>query len=453
MSTANDAEDLTRVGPGTVMGNFMRQYWHPAIMSRELQPGGSPMRLMLLGEKLMAFRDAQGRVGVMDHRCPHRCASLFLGRNEDDGIRCTYHGWKFDVEGNCLEMPSVPANQDFKDKVKAKAYRVREAAGLIWVYMGDRADPPELPMIEASLAPGEQVDVSMVLRDCNFLQSLEGDIDTAHFGFLHAGNLDPDNVPEDHPLDHTTTERAPQYHVRDAGWGTSYGAFREARRGQTYWRFANFMLPYWTQTPQGEFHQNIHSRAWIPLDDTHTMMVFISWRRQMPNLRAMPLKDGTFLGGSLKPTEYQPNTTDWLGRWRLVGNVTNDWTMDRDAQKSNAIYSGIANIHLQDQAVTESMGPITDHDYEHLGPSDQMIARSRRRLLKAARAFRDNGTPPPGTQDPEVYLAARSGYFLADTGESWTDVYARKVGEAVRPQRATEALAAKQAAEQTAMAK
>ncbi len=434
MTQSQDSADLTRVGPGTVMGRFMRQYWMPAVLSSELVAGGAPVRLMLLGEKLIAFRDPQGRVGVLDHRCPHRCASLFLGRNEDNGIRCIYHGWKFDVEGNCIEMPSVPPEQDFKDKVKAKAYKTREAAGVIWVYMGERETPPPLPLIEPTLVPPDQLDVTMVLRDCNFVQSFEGDIDTSHFGFLHAGHLDPDNVPEGHPLDHTVTDRAPLYHVTDTDWGTSYGAYRDAGPGKTYWRFANFMLPFWTQTPQGEFDKQVQARAWVPLDDTHTMMVFFRWRApDLPNLRQFPLKDGTFLGGALKPAEYQPINTDWLGRWRLKANESNDWMLDRQAQKDNTIYSGIENIHLQDQAVTESMGGITDHDFEHLGIGDQMIARTRRRLLKAARAFCEKGTPPPGVDNPEVYMGARSGYFITDAATEWRKAYEEQVAKAKRP--------------------
>jgi phthalate 4,5-dioxygenase len=136
MTTATDSVELTRVGPGTVMGQLMREYWIPALMSSELAPDGAPLRLMLLGEKLIAFRDSTGRVGVMDHRCPHRCASLFLGRNEEGGIRCIYHGWKFDVSGKCLDMPNVLPCQDFKHKVTAKAYRTVQRAlawfGSIW---------------------------------------------------------------------------------------------------------------------------------------------------------------------------------------------------------------------------------------------------------------------------------------------------------------------------------
>ncbi|MEZ5660670.1 MAG: Rieske 2Fe-2S domain-containing protein [Burkholderiaceae bacterium] len=243
----SDSEDLTRVGPGTVMGGFMRQYWIPAAMSSELVADGDPMRLVLLGEKLIAFRDSEGRVGIMDHLCPHRCASLFLGRNEQSGIRCVYHGWKFDVHGRCVDMPSVPAHQDFKEKVHAKAYPAHEANGLIWAYMGDRDPPPAPPAIEASLLPGDQLEISFIQRECNYLQALEGDIDTSHFGFLHVGHLNPADVPDGHPLQYTADDRSPQYQVRDTDWGTSYGAYRPIERDgkqNTYWRFSNFMFPF-----------------------------------------------------------------------------------------------------------------------------------------------------------------------------------------------------------------
>src|SRR5580693_2166046 len=191
MSKQKDSEDLVRVGSGTVMGEMMRQYWIPAAMSSELERDGAPTRLMLLGERLIAFRDSSGRVGVMDHRCPHRCASLFLGRNEENGIRCVYHGWKFDAVGNCIDMPNTPPHQDYKQKVKAKAYKVAERNGLVWVYMGERAEAPPLPGIEASLLPESDLQIVFAQRECNWLQALEGDIDTSHFGFLHAGSVDP----------------------------------------------------------------------------------------------------------------------------------------------------------------------------------------------------------------------------------------------------------------------
>jgi phenylpropionate dioxygenase-like ring-hydroxylating dioxygenase large terminal subunit len=431
-----DSEDLTRVGPGTVMGDFMRQYWVPALKSSELQRDGDPVRLMLLGEKLLAFRDTAGRVGVMQHQCPHRCASLFLGRNEEGGIRCIYHGWKFDVEGRCIDMPNVPPAQDFKDKVRAKAYPTAERNGIVWAYLGPRKQPPPLPMIEATLLPEDQVDIIFMQRRCNWLQALEGDIDTSHFGFLHAGHLDPDDVPDGHPLEHTASERAPQYHVRDVPWGTSYGAFRAVQKdgqARTYWRFANFMFPFWTQTPQGNFPIHVHARAWVPLDDEHMMFVFVRWRSGMKNTTE-PLKHGKPLGGTRPAAEFAtPVATGWHDRFKLKAVESNDWLIDREAQRSGRIYSGIDNIHLQDQAVTESMGPITDHAHEHLGPGDLMIARTRRRVLLAARALRDSGTPAPGVDAPEVFLGSRSGFFLADPGADWQRLYDEQVDACARP--------------------
>jgi phenylpropionate dioxygenase-like ring-hydroxylating dioxygenase large terminal subunit len=364
------------------MGQLMRQYWIPAVLSSELARDGAPIRLMLLGEKLIAFRDSASRVAVMDHRCPHRGASLFLGRNEEGGIRCIYHGWKYDVSGNCIDMPSVPPNQDFKHKVKAKAYRAVERAGLVWVYMGSRA-APSLPALEILDLPDEQIGVSLIQRDCNYLQALEGDIDTSHFGFLHAGHVDPADVAEEEPLRQTITTRAPQYYVTDRNWGTQYAGYRPAGPGLTYWRFASFLFPFWTQAPNGEFDSHVHARAWVPLDDGHTMFFFLWWKRgtSAVTLPQPAFKDGRAIGGTGRGNKFLPNTTDWLGRWRLANNASSDWGMDRAAQRDNSIYSGIDGIHLQDQAITESMGPIVDHAFEHLAPSDQMITHTRRRLL------------------------------------------------------------------------
>ena len=186
-----DNELLTATGKGTPMGELMRRYWIPALKSDEVETLGPPMRLRLLGENLVAFRSGDGSVGVMDHRCPHRLASLFFGRNEQDGLRCVYHGWQFKPDGRCVDMPSEPAESDFKNKVRADAYPTRERGGLVWVYMGPNAEPPPLPDLEANLlAEGERT-LRPVMRECNWLQALEGDIDTSHFGFLHLGSVEP----------------------------------------------------------------------------------------------------------------------------------------------------------------------------------------------------------------------------------------------------------------------
>jgi phenylpropionate dioxygenase-like ring-hydroxylating dioxygenase large terminal subunit len=417
------------------MGELMRQYWIPAALSSELASDGAPVRLMLLGERLIAFRDSAGKVGVMDHRCPHRGASLFLGRNEEGGIRCIYHGWKFDVAGTCLDMPNVTPQQDFKHKVKAKGYKAVERAGLVWVYMGSRAEAPPLPALEILDVPEDEVKVSLIQRDCNYLQALEGDIDTSHFGFLHAGHVDPHEVADEDPFRHTVAFRAPEYQIADTAWGTQYAGYRPAGPGLTYWRFANFLFPFWIQAPNGEFGSHVHARAWVPLDDGHTMFCFLWWKRGASAMtQPQPaFKDGAPIGGTGRGNKFLPNTTDWLGRWRLAANPSNDWGMDRAAQRNNEIYSGIDGIHLQDQAITESMGPVVDHTLEHLAPSDQMITRTRRRLLMAARALRDAGTLPPGVEDAKVFRGARSGYFVSDDNSPWQEVYARQLAASLHP--------------------
>jgi phthalate 4,5-dioxygenase len=435
MTTASESVELTRVGPGTVMGQLMREYWIPALLSSEVARDGAPVRLMLLGEKLIAFRDSAGRVGVMDHRCPHRCASLFLGRNEESGLRCIYHGWKFDVTGRCVDMPNVQPHQDFKHKVSAKAYRTVERAGLVWVYMGARAEAPPLPAFEVLDVPDAEVGALFIQRHCNYLQALEGDIDTSHFGFLHAGHVDADELETDDPIQHTVAIRAPDYHIADAVWGTMYAGYRAAGPGRTSWRFGNFLFPFWTQVPNGEFSRHLQVRGWVPLDDEHTMYCVLWWKRGLSamNQRDPAYKDGSPVGGMGRHNDFLPNTTDWLGRFRLAANAGNDWGMDRAAQRDNAIYSGIESIHLQDQAVTESMGVILDHTLEHLAPSDQMITRTRRRLLLAARALRDQRVLPPGVDDVEIFRDARGGYFVSGDTGGWRDAYAAQLASSPRP--------------------
>ena len=216
--------------------------------------------------------------------------------------------------------------------------------------------------------PDSELTVVFGQRSCNFMQALEGDIDTSHFGFLHGGHVDANELPEDNLLRYTVQNRTPEYYVADSDWGTTYAAHRQAGDGRTYWRFANFLFPFWTQTPQGEFPHQVDIRAWVPMDDTHTMFVHLSWKGRKRAIGTVK-KDGSPLPGFGFGHRYQPNTTDWHGRWRLQDGEANDWGIDREDQHANTTYSGIDNIHMQDQAVTESMGPITDHAFEHLAPS------------------------------------------------------------------------------------
>jgi phthalate 4,5-dioxygenase oxygenase subunit len=347
---------------------------------------------MLLGEKPIAFRDSNGKVGVMDHRCPHRCVSLLFGRNEEGGIRCVYHRWKFDADGNCADMANIPPHRDFRQKVHAEAYKTAERAGLIWVYMGAREQAPPLPGIEASLLPADEITMLFVQRECNWLQALEGDIDTSHFSHLHVGSVKPEHVQDDNWMKYQVLNRAAEFQAADTDWGTMYCAQRPIEDGQIYWRFAHFGLPFWTWIPQGAFNDRLIARAWVPMDDKHTMFVSMVWNKAS---RSMPLADGAPIPGATPVLHFQPNSTDWYGRYRPVQRSENDYLIDRAAQRNNTVYTGIDYIHMQHQAIAESMGDIVDHSFEHLAPSDQMITPTRGRLILAARALRDKGTVPP----------------------------------------------------------
>jgi len=432
LTTARESQLLVQVGPGTAMGDFMRQYWIPAARSSELSADGDPLRLLLLGEKLIAFRDSSGRVGVLDHRCPHRCASLFFGRNEQDGLRCVYHGWKYDIDGNCVDMPNMSPKEDFKEKVKAKAYKTKERNGLVWVFMGNQENLPPLTQLEPTLLEEGEARIFFTMRECNWLQALEGDIDTSHFSFLHGGSLKIDQVPDDNPGKYQLVDRAPGYHVSKMDWGTMYGAYRPTEDpDQLYWRVAHFLFPFWTMPPDGDFDNHIVARAWVPMDDTHTMFVHLSWMQNTQGLRVD--RNGDPLPGIILGMEYLPNKDDWYGRWRLAANGTNNYMIDRKAQRDGDIYTGITGIHLQDQAITESMGPITDHEWEHLAPSDRMITQTRRTLVQTAQAFAKDRKPPPGVKNPDLFLAARSGDFLAHKNVDWMDAYWNRIRSSANP--------------------
>jgi phthalate 4,5-dioxygenase len=419
MSIAEDNEVLTRVGPGTPMGRLMREYWIPAAKSSELKADGDPLRLKLLGEELIAFRDSAGRVGIMDHRCPHRCASLFYGRNEENGIRCIYHGWKYDVDGNCLDQPNLPPHQVFKDKVKAKAYKAAERNGLIWVYMGSKQPVPALPALEANLLPETELRIDFVQRQSNWLAGVEGELDTSHIGFLHFGSVTMGDMAASLQR-FALANRAPEYVSQETEYGAVYAAYRPADDGNTYWRFGQFAFPCWTMPPINAFEDNILNRAYVPMDDTHTMIVDLIWKGAFKRLQAATQVPG----GRTRDYQFLPNTTDWLGRFRLAGNNSNDHLIDREVQRTQS-FSGIEGIQPQDQAVQESMGDIVDRSFENLAASDIMIARVRRLLLRAARGMAE-GKVPPGAADPLCLTSVRGGHFVAKEGIAWLQALAEQ---------------------------
>jgi phthalate 4,5-dioxygenase len=426
MLAQEENELITKVGPGTLMGEMFREYWLPAMLSQELpNPDCDPVRVMLLGEQLIGFRDTSGKVGLIANLCTHRGASLFFGRNEENGIRCVYHGWKFDTEGNCVDMPNEPAESNFKNRIKATAYRCVERAGIIWAYMGSRETPPPLPSFEGNMLPDGEWNVSAIQRECNYFQGLEGDIDTSHFSFLHAGSMDVSTQDPGTFSYYMLANRAPQYTTVDTDFGAMYGAYRDTGDGRRYWRVANFLFPFWTMPPQGLLGDKITARAWVPMDDTHTMffMTGPKLRRREPE-NDQPTGDArsedATRSGSMN--RLLPNTTDWFGRFRLAATADNDYLIDRDKQRRNSEmddFTGISGIHLQDQAITESEGPIFDRSREHLAASDLMIIRTRNLLLDAARALANKGLTPPGVDHPEVFGARAGGVFLSEDVQDW----------------------------------
>ena len=425
MLSAADNDLLSRVGPGSPMGDLMRQYWIPALMSSELPASdGPPMRVRLLGEDLVAFRTTSGAVGLLAHTCLHRGSSLFYGRNEEDGLRCVYHGWKYGIDGRCVDMPNEPAESNFKDRVRATAYPCQERGGVVWAYMGPRGSVPPLPDLEPNMQPEGRSSVWLAQRECNWAQALEGDIDTSHLAFLHLGAVSGEDVEPGTFDSYIVRDRTPRFNVTDTDYGTMYGAYRPADDDTYYWRIAHFMFPFFTLIPTGVLGVQMVVRAWVPMDDGHTMY----WNISVPGTNRGGAAS-TFGGrrraplpGTAGTVDYLPNTTDWLGRWRLSARVSNDHGIDREAQQTRS-YTGIDGIHLQDQAITESMGPLIDRTAEHLGKSDAMVIKTRRRMLAAAIALRDQGTRPPGVDDPAAYRV-RSGGVVLPRDADWLEATA-----------------------------
>ena len=284
MLSKEDNEFACRVGPGTPMGELFRRFWLPAMLADELPKADCPpVRLRLLGEDLVAFRDSNDKIGVVEAHCPHRGASLYFGRNEECGIRCVYHGWKFDVDGNCVDMPSEPAESNFKDKIYITAYPTAFHGGLIWVYMGPKHLHAELPRLEWTQVPDSHRSVSKWYQETNYLQGYEGDIDSSHASFLHT-YLDPAASPSNDgsAIDPRlkALDRAPKIIVNDTDYGFRYGARRTIGEGTYNWRVTQALLPTYSLIPFIRFPAG--GRAWIPVDDNRTMTFYISYHPDRP---------------------------------------------------------------------------------------------------------------------------------------------------------------------------
>ncbi len=393
MLTREDNELLTRTDPGTVMGTYLRSFWIPCMVLREIPLADDPpVRLRLLGEDLIVFRDTAGRVGVLDERCPHRLTSLYYGRNEESGIRCVYHGWKFDTTGRCVEMPSEPDDSAFCSKVKAVAYPNREAGGLLWVYMGPAEHAAQMPEFEWLGLPAEQLYASRWEQECNSIQAMEGELDAAHVSFLHRRVDQLDASKSALSGSYFQEDRHPRWHVKDTDYGFIAASQRRVEQDKSYWRLNQFLLPFYTMIT-GEPDNARMTRMWVPKDDTHCWVIAVNFRheRALSEEELRGWKNGETTHRKVLPGTTQP-----------VETRANDYLIDRDAQKRST-FTGIAGVRAQDAMATESAGPIVDRTREHLGTSDIAIIRMRRRLLSEARELAGRGTRPPQSLAGTLY--------------------------------------------------
>jgi phenylpropionate dioxygenase-like ring-hydroxylating dioxygenase large terminal subunit len=407
------------------MGRLMREYWLPCLLSSELpSPGCAPIRVMLLCERLVAFRDSRGRVGLLEERCPHRGTSLFFGRNEGSGLRCAYHGWKFDTAGTCLETPNETAENSLAAKVRARAYACRERGGIVWAYLGPRPVPPPLPALEPNMDDScGAADASLV--ENNWLQSLEGDVDLPHLPFVHAGNyeeilsvLDVKAAASTEPAKST-----PPFHVEvaDTPGGFAFGAsvpvpaadLPSGSPPATLWSVGHFLFPFYANLPYGPLG-SYWMVARVPMDDFNTM-TFGMWQRGVPR---PPLE--LMLG--IAPT-FLPPTADGLGRFRLTRQRANDFKLDREAGRNGGL--GVSGQAVQDNAVTGSMGPIADRSGEHLGKSDIAIIHLRLRLLAALDALEKGSIP--AVDRPGAYRV-KHGIFQVAGKAAWHEELRRLGG-------------------------
>ena len=410
MLTKERNELLTRTGPGTPMGELFRCYWHPALLAEELpQPDCPPVRVELFSEKLIAFRDTQNRLGLIDGFCAHRCVSLWFGRNEHSGLRCPYHGWKYDVFGNCVEVPSEE-DPKFAEQIKLKAYPLVEKGGVLWTYMGEPGKQPPLPEYEFCNVRPEQRFISKRLQVCNWLQAMEGGIDSSHVSFLHSAALNTDPLFKGSEGNkYNFGDLRPVFEVVDNPGGLLIGARRNAENDHYYWRITQWLMPAFTMIPPRADHP-VHGHFWVPIDDENCWTWSYDYKasRDLTSEERRAMQNGEGIH-----CEYVPGT--FIPR----ANKANDYLMDREAQKAGIAYSGVRGIAIQDASLQESMGPICDRTREKLAPTDRGIMLARRKLLQALNAHQAQGHPPPGL-DPETHKV-RSAALLLPRGASYSE--------------------------------
>ena len=411
MTTRAQSDFLTRTGPRTPMGDLLRRYWIPALLVQEVpEPDCPPVRVKLMSERLLAFRDTQGRVGVIDEFCAHRGVSLWFARNEESGLRCPYHGWKYDVAGQCVDVPSEPAESGFCNRIRLKSYPCVELGDVIWVYMGPPERKPPLPAFEWAQVAHSQRFVSKCTQECNYLQAMEGGIDSAHVSFLHRHDLRSDALHAGAGAELTRATDV-RFELVETKGGMVIGVRRPAQPGHLYWRITQWIMPFHTMIPPyGENALNGH--AWVPVDDESCM----AWCFTHHPVRALSEHElAVMRGGGGIHVQLLP------GSFRPAVNKDNDYMMDRAAQRAGKTYCGVAGIAMQDAAIQESMGPVQDRSKENLVSTDNGVIMARIRLRNAALAVAQ-GKDPDGI-DPAAH-AVRSASIVLPENASFIDAAA-----------------------------
>lgn len=419
MLKMEDNHRLTRVGPGTPAGIMLRRYWHPLLLSEELaEPDGAPLRVRLLGEDLLAFRDTGGKIGLVEAYCPHRRAPLFFGRNEECGLRCVYHGWKFDVAGNCTDMPSEPEGTPLKSRVKLKAYKTYEKAGVIWAYIGPADREPSPPDYEWMRAPETHRFVSKTFEHCNYLQALEGGLDTAHSSFAHNNDIANKNMPRNR-------DTAPRLDVELTDYGYRYISTRVSDSGKNYVRVYQYLMP--AQQVRGSYisieggknqFPRFDGHIWVPVDDEscYVFNTMYSYDDSVPLPREVAMEWEARAGRA--PEHHIPGT------FKLKANASNDYFIDRQLQKTKT-FTGIEGVNTQDYALQEGMGTIVDRSRENLGTSDKAIVAMRRQMMRAIDGC-SKGEDPPGL-DPASHGCVRPHDNYVPTGGDWRKAFGEEL--------------------------
>lgn len=414
MISREDNERLVRVGRGTPAGELFRRYWQPACLSSELpEADGAPVRVGLLGESLVAFRDTDGRVGLVDAFCPHRRAPLFFGRNEERGLRCVYHGWKFDVAGHCLDIPSEPVSGPMTATARLKAYPTVEKAGIVWAFLGPAEAMPAPPDFEWMRAPASHRYVSKTYEACNYLQALEGGLDTAHSSYLHNLKLgDTDQLRQ--------RDRAPRLDVERTDYGYYYVSTRQAGADGTYVRLYHYVMP--SQQMRGGIRgiarrnevPKLDGHIWVPIDDERTNVYNWAYAADAATPITEELREAFETSSGRGQDDLIPGT------FMLKRNPSNDYLIDRRLQKTET-FTGIEGINTQDFAIQEGMGPIVDRSQEYLGSTDRAIVTLRHQLLEAMAAVA-RGEPARGA-DPRTHRGIRPYDGVVPPGRTWREAF------------------------------